>query len=490
MRLIDKRNWKIVYTDYSGIKAKAIELVSTELGSHLNRDQGVFTIHVLPCVKTEEEPDSNFVVIGQYDDNAIIRKYVKKEEIPQDGYVVRVINNPASEELKIAIIAGDTPVSVFYGAVDFVDDYFAAAAPIHGGLPMANEIFNHPDLPEYENASAPKFKTRSIFTWGHPILNYRDYIENMARLKFNQLIIWNDFVPLNADEIVDYAHSFGIKIIWGYAWGWRKSCADPEYLKTVMSDLEGLKKRVIDEYVEKYSKILGDGIYFQSFTELREDKIDGKVIAEQVTNFVNDTADAMLRINPDLHIQFGLHATSVKTKMKYIEKVDPRIEILWEDCGSFPYNYIPSAVNGEHNSISFDETLKYTTELIKLREVNPLGLVYKGMMTMDWTRFKNQTGPYVLGKESKEIVKHDADMMAPIWNGFQADWLKYGKYAHKMTNHILEETKDNVNMCLAGTLSGDIRFPFAMTAQLFWDPTMDYEDMVNTVAKRHCVKMI
>ena len=482
---VEKRNWKIIYNDYSGIKAKAIDLVSRELGAHLNRDSGVFTLHVLPCIKTEEVPDCNVVVIGEYDDNAIIRKYVKKEEIPQDGYVVKVVENPENSILKIAVITGDTPAAVFYGAVDFVDDFFVHTTPMHGGLKMANEIFNHRDLKNYESISAPKFKTRSIFTWGQPILDYRNYIENMARLKFNQIIIWNDIIPLNANDVVDYAHEFGIEIIWGYAWGWRRRCADPEYLKQIMSDLPALKQRVIDEYVEKYSKIKGDGIYFQSFTELREEKIGGKVIAETVMEFVNDTADAMLKIKPDLHIHFGLHATSVREKMEYIAKVDPRIEILWEDCGSFPYNYDPSAVN----ETFFEETCSYTDDLINLREVNPLGLVYKGMMTMDWERFESQAGPYVMGMESAEIIKHDEEMMQPIWKMFQAEWMRYGKYAYDITNRVLEQTGGNVNMCQAGTLSGPIRYPLAMAAQLFWDPTIDYEVLVERVAKRHCVKM-
>ena len=228
---VEKRNWKIVYTDYSGVKAKAIDLVSRELGAHLNRDNGVFTIHILPCIKTEIEPECNFVVLGQYEDNEIIRKYVKKEEIPQNGYVVRVVENPENPILKIAVIAGDTPAAVFYGAVDFVDDYFTHTAPMHGGLKMANEIFNHRDLKNYCNISAPKFKTRSIFTWGQPILDYKNYIENMARLKFNQIIIWNDIVPINANDIVDYAHQFGIEIIWGYAWGWRKNVQTRNILK-------------------------------------------------------------------------------------------------------------------------------------------------------------------------------------------------------------------------------------------------------------------
>jgi hypothetical protein len=40
-------------------------------------------------------------------------------------------------------------------------------------------------------------------------------------LKLNQLIIWNDYMPLNVEEIIDYAHSYGIEVIFGYAWGWK-----------------------------------------------------------------------------------------------------------------------------------------------------------------------------------------------------------------------------------------------------------------------------
>ena len=42
----------------------------------------------------------------------------------------------------------------------------------------------------------------------------------MARQGLNQVILWNDFAPLNAEEIVEYAHSFGIEVIWGFALGW------------------------------------------------------------------------------------------------------------------------------------------------------------------------------------------------------------------------------------------------------------------------------
>lgn len=483
---MDKRNWKVIYSDYTGMERKAVELVSRELGRHLNRDKGVFSIHVLSCEKTESEPDCNFVVVGCFETNALIRKYVHKEEIPENGYLVKVVDHPENDTYKMAIVAGYDQRAIFYGAVDFVDDYFAFAAPLHGGLRLSEEIFEQEKLPDYCRSSQPKFKTRSIFTWGQPIIDYRDYIENMARLKFNQLIIWNNFVPINADEVVNYAHEYGIEVLWGYSWGWRQNCADEEYMKSVMSDLPALKERIVKEYEEVYSKIPGDGIYFQSFTELHKAAVDEKVIAEVVTDFVNETANELFWRYPNLHIQFGLHATSVKEQMKYLAQIDERIEILWEDCGSFPYNYQPSLCEEGF----FNQTIQFTDEIIHLRKINPIGLVYKGQMTMDWFKFASQRGPYILGKEHKDIVKHDRELMEPIWHRFNSEWVRYGKYAHQMSNEILARTNGNNTMCLAGTLSGEIWYPFALTAQLFWDPTIPYDEMVEMVMARASVKLI
>lgn len=82
-----------------------------------------------------------------------------------------------------------------------VDDYFVKATPSCGCVKLPDEIFLN-KLPDYYNASAPKVKTRSIFTWGNPINDDRAYIDNMARLRLNQLIIWNDYAPINAKDVV------------------------------------------------------------------------------------------------------------------------------------------------------------------------------------------------------------------------------------------------------------------------------------------------
>lgn len=493
--MASKRNWTIVYSDYSGMQRKAIELLSKELGALLIRDKGVFTLHVLPCIKTETAPEGNFVVAGLYENNALIRKYVEKSEIPEDGFLVKVIDDPENTERKIAVITGGSPRNVFYGACAFVDDYIPFAAPVHGGLKIKDVVFNGEKLPDWSFASSPKFKTRSIFTWGHPITDFRAYIENMARLKFNQLIIWNTHLPINADEVVDYAHEFEIEVIWGYSWGWRNSCADPEYLKSILSDLPALKKRVVDEYVEKYSQVKGDGIYFQSFTELTENTVGGKTIAEIVTQFVNETADAIFQIKPGLHIQFGLHATSVKEKLHYIANVDPRIEILWEDCGSFPFNYLPECVHkiprmGTYipDENYYENTWEFTKKILEQRDA-PAGLLYKGMMTLDWCAFANQAGPYIIGRDSEAIIRHDAEMEKPIWRMFEAEWMQYGKYALEMTKRIYAHSGSSVNMCLAGNLPGAMWMPFALVGEMFWDCDGSFDDMLERVVKRSGVNM-
>ena len=58
-----------------------------------------------------------------------------------------------------------------------------------------------------------------------------------------------------------------------------------------------------------------------------------------VVDMVNEVAGQIWEITPDLRIIFGLHATSVRNRLDEIARVDPRMEILWEDCGEFPYSY-------------------------------------------------------------------------------------------------------------------------------------------------------
>ena len=48
---------------------------------------------------------------------------------------------------------------------------------------------------------APQVRRRGLWTWGYVIYDYRRYLANMARLKLHEIVIWNDYAPLNLSLI-------------------------------------------------------------------------------------------------------------------------------------------------------------------------------------------------------------------------------------------------------------------------------------------------
>ena len=65
-----------------------------------------------------------------------------------------------------------------------------------------------------------------------------------------------------------------------------------------------------------------------------------------------------------------------------IAKIDPRIDIIWEDCGEFPFSY-DTFVSSEEN---YQETLLFTQKLLKLRGGKGVGFLFKGVMMQDWKK--------------------------------------------------------------------------------------------------------
>lgn len=474
--------WKIVYNSYEGLEKKAVDFLSKEAGKYLIRENDLYRLYVLPCEREGGSIEQNAFILGLWQRSETVRRYVGEQEIKPGGYLVKVIKNPENEDGRLVVITAKSESELFYGAVSFVDDYLAECAPSHGRVRLRQFTFDEP-MKEWSYSEAPSTATRSVFTWGHPISDYRSYIENMARLKLNQLIIWNDHMPINVQDVIDYAHSYGIEILFGYTWGWIDGCGKI----TDISDarLKELKAQIIAHYEENYAKIDGDGIYFQSFTERADEYIGGRLIAEAVTTLVNDTAGELLKRYPDLKLQFGLHAISVKDHLDEIAKVDPRIEILWEDCGAFPYDYSPEVTDEQ----KFEETLAFTEKILTLRGDAPVGLVFKGVMMLDWTAFVSQRGRYVMGNNANEIVARDRRMRDGGWRIFSAEWMQYGNYARRMLEFIKQNARGEVNCCMAGTFDGGIYFPQAVLAQLFRHVDKDYGETMKRVARRDYVEL-
>ncbi len=274
-------------------------------------------------------------------------------------------------------------------------------------------------------------------------------------------------MPLNAKEILDYAHSYGIELLWGFAWGWKRSC------QVTTEEIDTLEEQILRRFETDYRDIACDGIYFQSFTERCDDSIEGRSIASRVTELVNRVSARLLEAYPGLHIQFGLHATSVKDHLYEIAQTDPRVEIVWEDCGEFPSGYTPQVKSEE----AYLATEAFARDIVTLRPGAPVGYMFKGFATLDWHRFVHQAGPFVLGESAPEIIEHDRAVRSAIWRQLTAKWAVNGKYAQRMAKLLHEVAGENINMCMAANFDGGLWLPGAACAQMFWDPTADFDTL-------------
>ena len=200
--------WKIIYSKYEGISKRAVNLLNKELSSSLIRESGVYKIYVLPCEREGAEISKNAVFVGTYGDSEVIRSYVDISEVPEGGHLVKVMENPSDTEGRIVILTAHDEAELFYAVVSFLDDYIPECAPNGGSNRQPELIFDKP-MKLWKKSYLADNKTRSVFTWGHSINDYRAYIDNMARMKLNELILWNDYIPVNIEDIIDYAHSYG-----------------------------------------------------------------------------------------------------------------------------------------------------------------------------------------------------------------------------------------------------------------------------------------
>ena len=481
-----KKRWMLVTDNYSGIAKKAADILYAEIAGLVN--------YVLPAkglnnLTETDKKEYNLILIGKTGQNDIFSQLEAHGDLTvpvvAEGYGIYVGKSPLYDN-RIIAIAGQDAHGVLYGCMDFCNKYLGNIIHRKGDIwdeSFFDALFER-ELNPFKTTAFPAVKTRAVWTWGHVIYDYRSFFKNMARLRLNEVVIWNDRLPLNADEVVDFAHSLGIKLIWGFAWGWGVDCAD--ILHNLNEDsLNLLKKSIIKTYTEEYKGTDCDGIYFQSFTELHTDVIDSNCIAETVVNLVNEISSELFKISPELHIQFGLHATSVKNNLDYIRKVDNRIHIVWEDCGSFPYNYYADDVS------DFDDTLKLTQELVHLRGSDErFGAVLKGMPKLDWTRFEHFTQSYILGERTNTFIHNRLHTKSTLWKKLQSDWLRNAEYARK----IIQATADGSEEVIIQALIEDslfenkIMFPAALYAEMLWTPNRPVNEMIADVAGYPCIR--
>lgn len=434
-----------------------------------------YTFEYPVCAKVsdaEKFADRFCIYVGTKESNPYIKENSKKTLTHAEEYAISVSNG-------VAIIEGSDDAGALYGCIDFYNKYLVHLEYPHDPVVFRVNPFEKA-FPDFEYSSYPSIKSRGIWTWGHVIYNYRAFIDNMVKLKLNTIIIWNDFAPVNAKEMIEYAHSLNIKLIWGYSWLWDTNCGEFS-----IENAENSIDEIIEKYEKEYLPLGGDGIYFQSFTETGKDSVGGIVIAEAVTNLVNKASARLLDKYPDLELQFGLHAESVKNKLQYIEKVDPRVRIVWENCGSFPFGYIPKKIE------NFDQTVEFVDKISHLRGENDrFGVVTKGLIKLDWSVFEHLEGPIYTGVSSKYMAKNRVERKSKIWRYIQAYWLTSAPKAHEMAR-ALRDFKDGDLVVTAlvedAMFEENIMFPIALYSEMLWDTNGNTSDMINEVALRSYV---
>lgn len=487
------KNWLIVVGKSAKIYLFAAKTISNTVKKYYNC---FLPIKSFDDIGKEELSRQNIIFIGNpvgvsKDDITGLLVRGGYVDIPKkkESYSVYVGENLFNKEKQMVAVTGYDDIGVLYGCMDFCNRYCGkelVTVEDHNELFDENffdGLFDNP-LKKWKVSESPAIPTRAIWTWGHVIYDYCRFFENMARIRLNEIVIWNDYVPKNAREVVECAHSLGIKVIWGFAWGWGLNCAD-EIQKLSAEGLNKLKESILSVYEKQYSDTGADGIYFQSFTELHTDNVGGKCIAEVVTGFVNDVAGELLKRYPTLNIQFGLHATSVKTHLNYLTQLDERVRIVWEDCGAFPYAYMGDQVE------NFDVTREFTKELMCLRgESECFGAVLKGMTNLDWHNFKHATESIVIGKKSKEFIEKRQKKKNRLWKIVQANWIKNAEYARLLVSDISKNGKDPVLQGLIedGMLEIEIPYSVALFADILWEPNRNIDEIKENVAKYPCVQ--
>ncbi|MBQ8551842.1 MAG: hypothetical protein IJ428_03405 [Clostridia bacterium] len=133
------------------------------------------------------------------------------------------------------------------------------------------------------------------------------------------------------------------------------------------------------------------------------------------------------------------------------------------------------------------ETLEFTKKLLELRGGVGVGLVFKGVMMLDWSKFINQRGPYIMGENSEAVAAHDRSIRANARKEYSADWMRNGDRAAQLLRFIRDNKSDEVNMCIAGTFDGGIYLPMALCAQMYRSCGEDFGDILRKVARRACV---
>lgn len=465
--------WKVIYSSTEGPEGRALETLTARVGAHVLREGALATPFVLPLEKdggARVDTKRDAIVVGVPSKNATLRGLLGEDAVkrlPSGGYMIKTM---FKEGRNIVVVAGDTPSAVLWGVFDLLDvvapGLEGRMADYHGRYPGL--FFKGGKIPSYECVRAPETPVRSVFAWGHVLDDYNATFREMARARFNRAIIWNDQQVVNAKDVVDCAHSWGIEVYWGFSWGWGLNCDEAD-----VHQLDKMSDSIVDEWKRIWKPMGGDGIYFQSFTETESQEIAGRSVAETVTELVNKTAKRIHADSPKTDIVFGLHSNSMRRPgaMDSIAKTDSSLEILWENCGGFPFS-----------DYGWEPDAKFCEKILALTP--SVGLVWKAQLRIDWPHFVRPAGPFMLGCASEKLISRDRDITLPRHAALDDQWEKNGKWAYDFVRRIRSGKCPPKELNAVAEYNPPYSFATHCQAELFWSAKDSWDDIAKRARMR------
>ncbi len=427
---------------------------------------------------TEQTKQDHLLILGTTQNSTLLAAFAEQgiftPQTQKEGYTVHVAASPMEDASTVCILCGADSAGTLYAVHAFARDYLRGTLKFHG------YHYNHrfapftEAMPDWDASSYPKIDARGIWTWGHKIYDYRKFLSHMSACGMNLLVMWNDFVPVNAEEILAEAHSRNIRIYWGFScsWGETVNPADP-------LDVKKWCRRVVNVYQTEYAPLGGDGVYFQAFTETSAKDIDGIPIAKLVSNWANAICGALHAFTPDLSIAFGIHATSIGDAWQTLSDIDPNVAVMWEDCGAFPYAYDPAITAGAADA------LEYTRNLLTLcGEKTRFAAVLKGHCVLNWQEFSHYHGPVVIGEMPQQFLKERTEDRSFTWQYSRAYWLSNAKrlqaYMQLVAEAPIRETMITA-LIEDGLFETTLDPSVLLYAELLWDWDRDIDALTAAV---------
>ena len=467
--------WKVVYSSAEGPEGRALQVLTERIGAYVLREGYLSTVFVLPLEKDgweKVETKRDMIVIGMPEKNATLKALLGDKAVPKGGYIIKTLH---ANGRNIVLLAGDSPESVLWATFDFLDvvahDLERQIERSHA-VRYAGTFFRAKKIPAFECVREPETLVRSVFSWGQVIDDMQTFFRSMARARFNRAIIWNDQFVVNAREVVEAAHSWGIKVYWGCSWGWTLSGKNPKDF-----DLKKLEDEVVAEWRNKWRLMGGDGIYLQSFTETSNAKIGGRSIPEAATELVNNVARRIKAEAPGTDIVFGLHSNSMRRKgaAEAVAKVDPSIEILWENCGGFPFWECDAKGRARPDIRLCDKALANNARV---------GFAWKAQIRMDWRNYVSPAGPFMLGCAGKKVHARDIDVTEARLVSYDEEWFANGRVAWELIRHLRAGDKKPCEFNAVVEQVSSYAYATQCQAELFWSSKDRWEEIARRARAR------